>query len=175
MPDLYDEGSARPRTIRSIRWLFAGAGAAVDNNDLQSLFGPFQYREDAVVRQGLRGAVVPPNLAGHRQEFLQRAGIRIDEPCSAMPLSAGQSFEIGECLADEHSLEVAILPLSGTDQGPDRSVGFALNRDVFALAHEIRLPSIDVGRARERLERIGEQPKIRKLVCQDVVHVRTLS
>ena len=153
----------------------ADAGTAVDDNDSQSLFRPFQYREDAVVRQGLRGAVVPPNLAGHRQEFLQRSGIRIDEPCGAMPLSAGQSLEIGECLADKHSLEVPIFPLSGADQGPDRSMGFALHRDIFALPHEVRLPSIDVGYTRERLERIGEQPKIRQLACQEVVHVRTLS
>ena len=175
MPDLYDEGVGSTADDPLDQMALADAGTAVDDNNSQSLFGPFQYREDAVVRQGLRGAVVPTNLASHRQKLLQRSGIRIDEPCSAMSLSAGQSFEVGEYLADEQSLEAAVLPLSRTGKGPDRSIGFALNRDIFALPHEIRLPSIGVGHARERLERIGEQPKIRKLTFQDVVHVRTLS
>ena len=152
----------------------ADTRASVDDKDAQPVFGLFQHVADAVERQTFVVAVTPSNLARNRQKLFQASGTWIGEICGAMPLGAGQTFEIGEGLANEQSLETTISALSRADQRANRSIGFSLNRDVLSFAYEVRLPCVDTRQAVERLERIGEELKIRKLVVQQIVHVPML-
>ena len=139
--------------------------ASVDDKDAQPVFGLFQHVAGAVESSDVssRPSLHRISPATGRNSF-RLPVLWIGKIRGAMPLGAGQAFEIGERLADEQPLETTIsTPVPGRSASESLRWILALKRDVLSHAYEVRRPSVDTRQALERLERIGEELKICKL------------
>ena len=151
----------------------ADAGGAVEHEDAESGLRGLQSVADVVERQfGRAAAALDP--ARVRQEFFRLAGLLFGEVPRHVHLRTGQAAEIGERLAHQQALEIAIPPLSRTAQDADGAVRFTPDDDFFALAHELRRPPAAIRRLPEDFEWIREQLQILEFLAQDVVHGSTL-
>ena len=91
----------------------------------------------------------------------------VDKVLRNVHLDFSQAGEVGEGLAHQQCLDVAVLTLIKATQGPDGTVGQALERDFSTLSHKSHRPAVLLRPFLEILKRIGEELKVIELGIQD--------